>query len=474
MLPTFALALLLVASPAAEAPAPGETPSTSLVDTLAETGFRLRSRVSGRWRWTPPRAHHACAVVVTHGSSKGSGVYVRVGDTFAVLTARHCLPSQGGAGVTVTWLDGRRDTSRVWWTDKTKADVGMIILRRPRRGVAPLPVCDRDPSPGERLEAMGFGGPENTLRAYAVPYEGDRNPGLSRGAAGAMHGDSGGGLLAPDSRGVLSVVSIVTNGEGASHESRGGRFYDGMLYPSAPVVRAFATRVARRESKQSQWFAPQRQDCPGGVCPDNGWGGRNAPPEDAPIYPPPEDRYRMDGDGGGFERSEDPRRDAIHAKVDRLYAMFATAEKWANRLSWLAGGGALGGMAWWLRRPKAIAGRLRDRVSDRFGGDEFPGGRLRPGSDEFSGGRLRPGSPAEGYEPDPYATHAAHAAESEAGSVSAWQAERPTGSRVASGDQSAFDQQHSAAQGGAYGHATPTYPPPRQPPARRHAAPPRR
>jgi hypothetical protein len=279
------------------------------------------------WKWTQPAPWHACALrLQTTDGSVGSGVYMQLGPNLGgVLTAKHVVSEiRTASQVGGRWIDGAQQRFSAIVSDRTGADLAFLVMSTPRSDVPPLHWTDRAPQPGEYLEAMGYGSGATTLRNYAMTYEGQAYRGKDRTDGQAMHGDSGGGILTLDSLGRVAVCSVVTNGEGQGYQSRGGRYYEKMLFPSPAVVHEFLCDVVSRgqrtrrsiasvgndaptlELVQAQFqpdqYQPNQDDptqCPPGGCPE--WYQDSAPQYSQPSPPP-----QQQSQGRQYEQRDEP------------------------------------------------------------------------------------------------------------------------------------------------------------------------
>jgi hypothetical protein len=270
------------------------------------------------WKWTPPAPWHACALrLQTTDGSVGSGVYMQLGPNLGgVLTAKHVVSEiRSASQVGGRWIDGQQQRFSAIVSDRTGADLAFLVMSTPRSDVPPLHWTDRAPQPGEYLEAMGYGSGATTLRNYAMMYEGQAYRGKDRTDGQAMHGDSGGGILTLDSLGRVAVCSVVTNGEGQGYQSRGGRYYEKMLFPSPAVVHEFLCDVVSRGQRTRrsmasvdseaptlelvQWDPNDPTQCPPGGCPE--WYQ-----DSAPQYSQPSPPRQQQSQGRQYEQRDEP------------------------------------------------------------------------------------------------------------------------------------------------------------------------
>jgi hypothetical protein len=219
------------------------------------------------WRWSPPAPHHQAMVRLQQGSASGSGVYVRLGQSAGILTAKHVV-SEGGE-CRARWRDGRWSESSKILHDRDGHDVAFVFLRDLRRDVTPLTLIDRRPREGETLEVCGYGAATTRLRNYFVRQAGSFGDGVDRAVPGPIHGDSGGAILALDSGHRLAVASVVSAGSGQGLVG-GERAYRQLVYPKPEHVVAFVRRVETQYGRR----------CPPGGCPPQ--GGE----PDSELFPP--------------------------------------------------------------------------------------------------------------------------------------------------------------------------------------------
>jgi len=154
------------------------------------------------WDWSPKAEHQKAAVRVRHGNAGGSGVCIwSNGDTLVVLTAAHVVE---GAGLTrIYWRDGKTTLGSVVGSDKFN-DIAVIQCKFKGR-VTTIPLASQPPPEGVKIEILGFGGPQDTLRRFygKVIETGDK---LSAQAY-LLSGDSGSGMIYKG-----TVVGIIRGG----------------------------------------------------------------------------------------------------------------------------------------------------------------------------------------------------------------------------------------------------------------------
>lgn len=242
------------------------------------------SQAAEYWTWSQPAAHHAAVVRIRDEQPDGSvnygtGCYVRHETITGVLTAAHCLR---GRSQQITWSDGTITEAEQPTIDRDGADVGLVPLAHPT--IPPLTLRDTGPTPSERLEFCGWGGPGVRLRHYYGQLAGRRD----RDAVytpPVLSGDSGGPIL--DSAG--RVVGVISWGDreltriagAAIYESQGGVAHQPML--------AFVQRCQQRYGGVWIGAGGFRGGCSPGSC---GPGGCPAPPprprpSEPPVVPLP-------------------------------------------------------------------------------------------------------------------------------------------------------------------------------------------
>uniref|UniRef100_A0A6H1ZQV9 Putative trypsin-like peptidase domain containing protein n=1 Tax=viral metagenome TaxID=1070528 RepID=A0A6H1ZQV9_9ZZZZ len=278
------------------------------------------------WEWSPPAPYHAAVVRVQAGANGGSGVYIALGGSCAVLTAAHVI--QPNRTATVFWSDGTQSQGATR-ADKYQHDVGMVLTAHP--SIPPLELADADPEPGSRVEFVTYGGPENRLRSFWSAFERERQ--LVGGSdclytVAVSSGDSGGAILDSSHR----VVGIVSGGRTASVNGDGWPVHRGSVSAPRGPIRAFVGRVfgcqpqgcpPRRQGPILEWqrggsiqFYPPRRQEPPPVLPGP---GDEPPDEPAPI---PHDEIAED-DGVTFDPVSRADLSAINVRLDALAAAIA-------------------------------------------------------------------------------------------------------------------------------------------------------
>ena len=155
------------------------------------------------------------------GTSYGSGTLVDVrGDYGLVLTNWHVVADATGT-IEVVFPDGFRSAARLITTDRTW-DLAALAIWKPN--VAPVPLADQPPRPGEPLTIAGYGAgsyravtgtcTQYVAPALSQPYE------MVELSVAARQGDSGGPIF--NSRGELAGV-LWGAGWGTTAGSYSGR-----------------------------------------------------------------------------------------------------------------------------------------------------------------------------------------------------------------------------------------------------------
>jgi len=167
--------------------------------TIARTAAEATTQL---WDWSPKAEHQKAAVRIRHGSAGGSGVCIWTnGETLVVLTAAHVVE---GPGLTrIYWKDGKTTLGSVIGSDKFN-DVAVIQCKFKGR-VTTIPLASQPPPEGVKVEILGFGGPQDTLRRFygKVIGTGDR----ISAQAYLLSGDSGAGMIYKG-----TVVGIIRGG----------------------------------------------------------------------------------------------------------------------------------------------------------------------------------------------------------------------------------------------------------------------
>lgn len=169
---------------------------------------------------TPLPAIARIIVPEKDGVSYGSGSLVDVrGEYGLVVTNWHVVRDASGA-ISVLFPDGFSSKADVVKVDKDW-DLAALSIRKPN--VAPLPMTDVPPQPGQKLFIAGYGSGDFRAAAgnclgYGSPEQGFPQE-LVEVDAEARHGDSGGPIL--NERGEIAGVLFGTNG--TTHGSYGGR-----------------------------------------------------------------------------------------------------------------------------------------------------------------------------------------------------------------------------------------------------------
>jgi hypothetical protein len=202
--------------------------------TIARTAAEATTQL---WDWSPQAEHQKAAVRVRHGSAGGSGVCIwSNGDTLVILTAAHVVD---GPGLTrIYWRDGKTTLGRVVGAD-IQNDIAVIQCKFKGR-VTTIPLASQPPPEGAKIEVLGFGGPQNTLRRF---YGKVIQTGNSLQAqAYLLSGDSGSGMIYKG-----TVVGIARGGPYLSQgviDARGNKW--SLVHPaSGASCRPIASLVGR-------------------------------------------------------------------------------------------------------------------------------------------------------------------------------------------------------------------------------------
>jgi hypothetical protein len=168
--------------------------------------------------------------VVCDNGDTGSGVLIKTGDSFAILTAAHVV--QQASGATVTFRNGTRRQARALWRDAKGSDSAAVIIDDP--GIAPIPVAGIQPRSGDYVVACGYGEQGKLIGQMA---EVQRINGTDLWMVGKLRsGDSGGPVFNSD--GQVCGVNSASSQPGATGQEN--------IAASTEYVSAFVTRVAGR------------------------------------------------------------------------------------------------------------------------------------------------------------------------------------------------------------------------------------
>lgn len=177
-----------------------------LCGSVSAQDWRPAHEVPTSWQWSPAANYHSAAVTIDCGGDGTSGIYLDLGSVRGVLTCAHGLGKAREA--TVTFSDGSQ--ARGTYThDKYDFDVAFIFVSS--NTIQPVKFSLNDPQPGERVEYLGFGGPQQTLRHfYATVTKLDSRSLTTDGDV--MSGDSGAAVV--NSKGEVVGVQSTGNAEG--------------------------------------------------------------------------------------------------------------------------------------------------------------------------------------------------------------------------------------------------------------------
>ncbi len=203
-------------------------PLTTLL-IIALWGLHPGSLCAATWPWQrrdpPPETPHPAVVRVlaeeSDGIAQGSGTLVDVREQFGlVITNWHVVRNASGA-VNVVFPDGFQSAARVVRSDRDW-DLAALLIWRPR--VAPVPLANDAPRPGDPLVIAGYGsGAYRSAPGQCTQY---LAPGVDRPfeivevSTAARQGDSGGPIF--NSRRELAGVLFGSDG-GSTSGSYAGR-----------------------------------------------------------------------------------------------------------------------------------------------------------------------------------------------------------------------------------------------------------
>ena len=158
------------------------------------------------------------------------------GDALVILTAAHVVDNAGP--VKIYWQDGKTAGGTVVGTD-VQNDIAVIQCRFKGK-VTTIPLASQPPPEGVKVEILGFGGPQDTLRRF---YGKVIETGSKVSAqAYLLSGDSGSGMIYKG-----TVVGIIRGGPYLSQgiiDARGGRW--ALVHPAGGAsCRPIAALVGR-------------------------------------------------------------------------------------------------------------------------------------------------------------------------------------------------------------------------------------
>jgi hypothetical protein len=179
-----------------------------------------------------------------------------------VVTVAHIVSN--GKEATVTFSDGTKATGKTT-KDKYDHDVAFIFVTHPT--IEPIPVAERDPSVGEGVEIVTYGGPENRKLRHFYAVIGSIENDVTKYDCDVLSGDSGGGILNVGRK----LVGVQAFGYNPIESQKKWDAYRGAGSATCRILRAFLRRVAYG---------------PGGGPPDCGPRGCPAPKKKSPFYPP--------------------------------------------------------------------------------------------------------------------------------------------------------------------------------------------
>lgn len=249
------------------------------VHATAEVFRAIRRQADGSfWQWSPDAAHHRAAVRVKESSGAGSGICVATTTNHCVVLTNHHVVGMSRS-VVIDWPGGAKARGNVVGVlNHNFEDLALIHVPNPDPNWVGLPIATREPPVGERLEMVGFGGPQYGRkrsffgrRVGSQGYESRKAP-LQIDAA-TISGDSGSGILWQG-----HIVGVNWGGFGSPTRYRGVE----LIHPACSGV---------SPTKLSHWIKTQcgpwgcqpifSDPCgPGG---GNGGGGFYNPPSQSPV-----------------------------------------------------------------------------------------------------------------------------------------------------------------------------------------------
>ena len=177
---------------------------------------RLERNANGTfWEWSRPAWYHKAAYAVTIGGQSGSGVLIKTADPrkFALLTNAHvvCRVGQGGyvqapsRTVSITRSDGSHKTTGRFLSataprigsHESQADYqqDIAIYLVEGDGLVGLPISNKLPPVGTKVDVMGFGGPlYGSFRPFSATYIDEGSAPITLDAP-SISGDSGSGMV---------------------------------------------------------------------------------------------------------------------------------------------------------------------------------------------------------------------------------------------------------------------------------------
>lgn len=220
------------------------------------------------WRISPPAAYHQSAGFVRAGSQGGSGAVVATegGSGWFFITNWHVLEKGGGiVHMNPTVRIGGREYPGVTVYHAEQLDLAIIRFEG-QPPVAGIPILDRDPAPGSRIEMLGFGGPTIGLRHVEGTYQPSEWFQFQADFA-SISGDSG-GVFVHDG----AIVGMNFGGPGVVGEHRGWP----LVFPASSKTTASILRDVTT-SMFGRWGCRPRVCSPGQPMPQQ--------PQYAPIQP---------------------------------------------------------------------------------------------------------------------------------------------------------------------------------------------
>lgn len=243
-------------------------PLTKMVPVITEA-------VSSTPEWSPPADYHHAAVIISVNSQQGSGVLIKhTGKGIVAITNRHVVRRGDNvndptyADVTLRSQNGNTFLMEVL---ATSIEYDLAILKSHRDDITAkvsLPLGNYEVPGGEKIELVGFGGPDSKLRHFY----GKRLTSLSIDAI-TISGDSGSPLIYGG-----AVVGINYGGAGAigtSTDNRGSPWdliYPASSFVSGPILCRWVNQHLYQQTQgqcqpyiqQSPYGSPYQQSPPSG------------------------------------------------------------------------------------------------------------------------------------------------------------------------------------------------------------------
>ena len=134
-----------------------ETPQTTLVPVVTQTGFHGQYGTQNLWRVSPPADHHKAIVrVSTYNGASGTGSVVKSDKGFFVLTNHHVIEGSENGRVKLLDIRGNTSDANVVWWDRNR---DVAVLYNPGHVDNGLPIYGGQVPIGADVELCGLGGP---------------------------------------------------------------------------------------------------------------------------------------------------------------------------------------------------------------------------------------------------------------------------------------------------------------------------